>query len=102
MSPTARSLALLRSRGYLAEVVEKWIPRANIRKDLWGWCDVLAVHDFGFNAVQCTTYANVSARVRKIKESDTFARVRPHLYAISVHGWKKNKQGRWECREVVV
>ncbi len=33
MTPTARSLALLRRSGYLAAVVEKWIPRINRRRD---------------------------------------------------------------------
>jgi ribosome assembly protein YihI (activator of Der GTPase) len=39
-SPTQLSLEKLRADGYLAEVVERFVPGANIRKDLWGWVDI--------------------------------------------------------------
>ena len=29
-SPTSRSLAAMRKRGYLADVTERWIPKVNI------------------------------------------------------------------------
>jgi hypothetical protein len=70
-SPTQLSLAWLRKEGYLAEVVEKWLPGANIRKDLWGWCDIVAIRDGETVAVQCTSWDNISSRVRKIAESET-------------------------------
>ena len=40
MSPTARSLRYLRECGHVADVVERWIPRANVRRDLFGVIDV--------------------------------------------------------------
>jgi hypothetical protein len=85
----------------LAEVVEKWIPRANIRKDLWGWCDIIAVYGECILAVQSTTYANVAARVEKITESETYPIVRKAIDGVEVHGWRK-KDGHWQCRSVVV
>jgi hypothetical protein len=42
-SPTARSLALLRRGGYCAGIVERFIVQANVRKDLFGCIDLVAV-----------------------------------------------------------
>lgn len=95
-SPTQRSLKFLRDNGYLAEVVERWIPGANIRKDLWGWCDILALSpDRNILAVQTTTKKNMSARIQKISDSETVSAVREAGIAINVHGWEK-RAGRWQ------
>lgn len=59
-SPTQRSLAVLRERGYIAQVVERWNPFARIRQDLFGVVDVLAVGNGETIAVQCTSGANVA------------------------------------------
>jgi hypothetical protein len=99
-SPTQRSLALMRERGFYAEVVERWIPGANIRRDLFGFGDVLCLSDAGELAlVQSTSDSNVAARVTKIAESPLVGRVRKAGIRILVHGWKKVK-GRWQVREV--
>ena len=57
MTPTAHTLALLRREGYIAAVVEKWLPRVNLRQDVWGFGDVLAAHPVGrvVLIVQATT-----------------------------------------------
>lgn len=65
MSPTARTLALLRSQGYHADVVEKWLPGGRVRRDWGGWGDVLAAGDRGILMVQATTKPHISDRVRK-------------------------------------
>jgi hypothetical protein len=75
-SPTQLTLKWLRDEGYLAEVVEKWLPGANIRKDLWGWCDIVAIREGETVAVQCTSWDNISSSVQKIAESDTVGPVR--------------------------
>lgn len=100
-SPTQRSLKLLRDRGYRADVVEKWIPGANIRKDLFGFIDVIAIKDGETLAVQSTSDNNVAARITKIEDSDALADVRDAGWNIHVHGWRKVKN-RWQCREVDV
>jgi hypothetical protein len=102
VTPTARSLALLRRSGYLAEVVERWIPRANRRRDLFHLGDVLGVHRHrqpAFLLVQATSLANVSSRVAK-------ARSRPEVSiwlraggAFEVQGWTC-RAGRWEVKRV--
>ena len=43
MTPTQRTLAECRRRGWTAAVVEKWNPHARIRQDLFGCIDILAV-----------------------------------------------------------
>lgn len=43
MTPTGRTLCELRRDGYTAAVVESWIPRLNVRRDLFGVGDVLGV-----------------------------------------------------------
>lgn len=98
-SPTQRSLAKLRKDGWVAEVVEKWLPVVKRRKDLWGFCDILCIDSSGgILAVQTTSASNAQARVKKIQESDMLTMVRKCGIAIHVHGWKKNKNGRWECK----
>lgn len=97
-SPTSRSLALLRKEGWTAEVVEKWMPQARIRKDLFGFVDILAIREGETLAVQSTSYSNSYARCKKIAEHENVAVVRSAGWGIHVHGWKKNKSGRWECR----
>jgi hypothetical protein len=103
-SPTSRTLAHLRKQGYpLVDVVEKWIPGANIRRDLFGFIDVLAVDANGaVTGVQATSGDNVAARVRKITESDKLHVLRLAGWRIVVHGWRKNSSGRYVLREVDV
>lgn len=102
MSPTARTLAVLRERGYTAEVVERWIPGANIRRDLFGFIDVLGIRNNEVLGVQTTSDSHVAERIKKISESDNLAAVRKAGIAIHVHGWRKAANGRWTLREVDV
>jgi len=90
---------MLRDRGYRADVVEKWIPGANIRKDLFGVIDILAIKDDETLGVQCTSYSNTSSRVQKIADCDATPDMRQAGWSIYVHGWHKVKN-RWICREV--
>lgn len=99
MTPTQLTLRLLREEGWLAEVVERWVPGANIRKDLFGWVDIVALRDGETLAVQCTSYTNISARVKKIAESDTVDHVRKAGWSIWVIGWRK-VNNRWTDKTV--
>jgi hypothetical protein len=101
LSPTQLTLRELRKQGYTAAIVERWNPHAKIRQDLFGCIDVLAVGLGNTLAVQCTSYANVSKRVRKIVEADAIGDMRDAGWLIEVHGWRKVK-GRWTCRVVDV
>ena len=97
MTPTQRSLVYLREQGYLCEVVEKWNSFTKTRKDLWGWCDILAIREGEILAVQVTA-AGVSSRIKKIMESDTLPIVRKAGVRIEVHGWRKIVKGRYVMR----
>ena len=88
-SPTQRSLAHLREQGYHCEIVEKWNSFTKQRKDLWGWCDILAIRKNEVLAVQVTASA-VSNRIHKIMASDTLSLVRDAGIRIEVHGWRKS------------
>ena len=106
-SPTQLTLKKWRKAGYNAAVVERWNPHARIRQDLFGFVDVLCVgtNEDGVGetvAIQTTSYANVSARVKKIEEMpETVESLRDAGWRIIVEGWHKPGH-RWLCREVDV
>lgn len=96
-SPTQRSLEYLRNLGYHCEIVEKWNSFTKQRKDLWGWCDILAIRKDEVLAVQVTASA-VADRIKKIQDSTTVALVRDAGIRIECHGWRKNSKGRYVIR----
>jgi hypothetical protein len=66
MSPTQRSLAHLRSLGYVCQVVETWNSFARVRRDLFGCIDIVALKDGApLLGIQCTSTPNLSARRTK-------------------------------------
>lgn len=103
MSPTARTLHLLRREGYLPAVVERWLPGANVRQDLWGFGDVLAVHPVAraFLIVQATTLPNIASRLNKARALPALAAWLQAGGAFEVHGWVKCN-GRWTAKRVAV
>lgn len=104
MTPTERTLRKLRADGWLVAVVEKWNPAVKRRVDLFGVVDVLALRGEETLAVQATSDngGNVSARVKKIADHESTPAIRAAGWGFVVHGWKKGKNGRWQCREVDV
>ena len=96
-SPTSLTLKHLREQGYTAEVTEKWNPHARIRQDLFGFIDVLAVKGSETLAVQTTSAANVSSRIRKIADSPLIGAVREAGWTVRVHGWAK-VNNRWTLK----
>lgn len=95
MSPTSLTLRYLRRTGFFAEVCERWIPRANVRRDLFGIGDILAVTpDAPPLLVQCTSLANVSARIAKARNCPGLAIWLRTGSRFEVFGWAL-RQGRW-------
>ena len=103
MTPTARTLTRLRDLGYIACVVERWVPRANVRRDAFGFGDILAAHpgERAVLIVQATTIGHVAHRLAK-------ARALPELAAwlraggrFEVHGWARRGK-RWAVKVVSV
>jgi carbonic anhydrase len=97
MSTTSLSTKLLESEGYLVDTVERWIPGACIRRDLFTFGDILAIRENEVLIVQCTSATNVSARIYKITNSPNLPIVRKAGIRVEVHGWGKRK-GKWTLR----
>lgn len=116
-SPTARSLAYCRSKGWHAGVVEKWNPHAKVRHDLFGCIDIVAVMvipDGPLDEIECPgemirghselvgiqacAGASHAARVAKVKA----APVLPHWIAAGggIEVWSWSKQGPRGKRKV--
>lgn len=87
-TPTARSLKLLRSEGYLVDVVERRV--GPVAKDLFGCIDILALHpDRGLLAVQTTSASNLASRRRKCLESEILTHWLNWGLRFELHGWSK-------------
>jgi hypothetical protein len=101
ITPTARTLAECRKRGWQADVVERRLTRT-IKRDLFGCIDIVAITPEGMLGIQATSGSNHSARLVKAKQE-------PRLQAwlgvgarFEVWSWaKKGKRGkrkRWMLR----
>lgn len=101
MSPTQRSLKLMRERGYYCEVVEHFNSFTKQRKDLFGFADIICLGWDEVIVVQTTSYSNVSARIKKITDHENVGAVRKAGIGIVIHGWHMPKGKRkYEVREV--
>ena len=89
-TPTARTLAYLRDAGYLAEVVERRLPRCIVTVDLFNIADVFALMpNEPPLLVQCTTGSNAAARVKKILAAPHLRKVLASGVAVEVWAWSK-------------
>lgn len=103
-SPTKRSLAKLRSEGWLCEVTERWNQWSKTRRDLFSFIDVLCIRADSTLAVQATSGSNVSSRIEKIRNTQAAALwLESPTRRIVVHGWARRgargKRKTWQCRE---
>jgi hypothetical protein len=87
MTPTQKSLNVMRERGFTCEIVERWNPYAKIRQDLFGFIDLLCVSREGVVAVQTTSSSSMSARRTKIANHEHIGAVREAGVRILLHGW---------------
>lgn len=104
MSPTQRSLAVLRKAGWTCAVVEHWIPTIKIRRDLFGFADVLAIHPQVPDtlAIQVTSSSNLAARLKKIlAEPRAFVWLASPHRRIELWGWaKRGARGKRKTYQV--
>ncbi|MFL5330720.1 MAG: hypothetical protein ACJ8C4_17610 [Gemmataceae bacterium] len=104
MTPTARTLELLRRSGYTAAVVESWLPRVNRRRDLFGFADVIAVTGHrkpSFLLVQVTVIGHITNRLTKAKSKPALRTWLAAGGAFEVWGWV-GRGGRWQVKRVRV
>jgi len=101
-SPTKRTLAEMRKRGFFCTVVERWNSFTKQRVDLFGFVDVLCLGENEIIGVQATDFTSVSKRIAKIADHENTAAVRKAGIRILVHGWGKRANGKYELREVDV
>lgn len=102
-SPSALTAELLGKDGWLVWTVERWIPGACIRVDLFGILDQIAIRDGEVMGLQPTSWANVPARVKKIAEAEHIAQVRKLGWKLLVYGWKWDAKAKeWKHRIVDV
>jgi len=101
-SATQRTLALLRERGYLPYVVETWNAYARVRKDLFGFIDIVALHpkEPGVLAVQSTVGSHLAERVKKAEALPAY-----HLWIsqgnpVEFIAWRKIKSDAKPKRKV--
>ena len=103
MSPTARSLRYLRSHGWEAQVVERWIPRAKVRQDCFGIGDILLMATGVIGLVQVTTAAHLAERETKVRAHPNTAKWLHAGGRLWVHGWaKRGERGKrkvWHVTE---
>ncbi len=100
VSPTQRSLKMLRADGWTVAIVEHWNSFCHIRQDLFGFIDLLCLRGGETLAVQTTVGGEVARRIAKIADLPVVAEVRKAAWKIEVHGWRKLATGKWECRVV--
>lgn len=103
MTPTALTLRHLRRLGYLAAVVEAWIPKVNKRRDLWGIADVLALHprDKAVLLVQCTSDSHVPDRLRRIQARPELPAILEAGVSVEAWGWCC-LAGHWKLRRIAL
>ena len=95
-------MAALKAKWCLVAVVEKWIPRARIRKDLFGIIDIIALEPGrGIVGVQSTgtDFANHNTKltVEMAENSIAWLEAGGHL---ELWGWRKVKMKRGGARMI--
>lgn len=97
-SPTERTLAELRARGLPADICERWLSHVHrggggfgIRRDLFGWIDIIAIcPDRGVGGIQ-STGTDFSGHWRKLQK-DRRSQVHQWLGSgawAELWGWRK-------------
>lgn len=101
-SPSALTAEHYTNLGGIIGTVERFIPGRNIRVDLFGFIDQICLLDGETIAIQATSWANVSSRVKKIAECECLGEVRKAGWTILVFGWRHVKGDVYEHKVVDV
>lgn len=88
VTPTQRSLAYLRKRGWRVAITEHWNPFARVRQDLFGFIDLMAVHpERKAMGIQTTTTNNLQARINKALALPSCRDCLRGGLRLEFHGW---------------
>ena len=105
-SPTKRSLAECRKRGWDAQVVERWNQYAKKKFDLFGVIDIVAITPNGILGIQTTSGDHHAERATKIHEEPRAGRWLNAGGKLEVWSWtKKGERGArklWTLREETI
>lgn len=103
MSPTQRTLAECKRRGWTAQVVERWNSHARVRQDLFGCIDVLAITPSGMIGIQACAGSSHAARLAKCRAEPRVAAWLGAGARLFVWSWAKQgargKRKTWRLRE---
>ncbi len=89
----------MESRGYKCDIVESYNAFTRRKKDLFSLFDILAIGNGETVAIQLTSKSNMSARVKKIANSDILPELLKAKWRILVIGWFKKPNGRYDYKE---
>lgn len=92
VSPTQRSLRVLREQGKIYQVVEHWNPFSRRRIDLFGIIDILAIGEWGTLGIQATAGSSHAARREKLLAHPKTATWLSHPgRSLEIWSWSKRK-----------
>ena len=94
-----RTIALFESKGYKCDVVESYNAFTKRKKDLFGIFDILAIGNGETIGIQLTSKSNMSARKKKIEDSDLLPELLRSHWRIIIIGWFKKENGRYDYKE---
>ena len=95
LSPTQRTLKALREQGAIADITERYIAPIHIRKDLFGFIDILAlVPGKGIVGIQCTSDAHRADHRTKILENEIMPEWIKYGGKVELWTWGKHKLQR--------
>lgn len=106
-SPTQRSLAYCRERGWTVQVVEHWNPFARRRVDLFGCIDLVAITPEGVLGIQTTSGSGHSSRRKKVLAEKRIAQwvaagAQFHIWSWSKRGPGKRKEWTLRCEPILL
>lgn len=95
-----RARTELQADGYLVEKVEYFNHITKRMRDLFGFCDIIAVKNDEILLIQVTSGSHHANRVRKCKEHPNFKHIMHAPWTIQVWSYTKAKNGRYKpCRK---
>jgi hypothetical protein len=102
-SSITRTLDSLRESGYIADIVERRLPKCFVCRDLFGIADLLAVHpaERVVLLIQVTSAGNITHRLERIRARPELPAVLAAGVRVEIWGWAKRNRC-WHARRVAI